>query len=70
MTKKEFLNKVPYFIKDKNWGEGEHEILIDNKDKKGVCYRHSNNLTSCGTYGTSWLEVYEKLIPKLKSRKI
>ncbi len=61
MTKKDFLYKIPDIIDHKTCGYGELEIVVDSKEQKGVCYRHRDKTASCGTYGTTWLEVYEKL---------
>lgn len=61
MTKAEFFSKIPSSINHPSWGYGNLEIVVDNKETKGVCYRHDNKLSSYGTYGKSWLEVFEKL---------
>jgi hypothetical protein len=61
MTKSEFLNKIPDFIDHQKYGYSELEILIDNKDKKRVCYRSKDRIASCGTYATTWKELYEDL---------
>lgn len=61
MTKTEFMSKLPDTIEHKTWGYGELEIIVDNKDQKGACYRHKDKTSSCGNYGLTWLEVYEKL---------
>lgn len=60
MTKNEFLQNVPDIITHKTWGYCELEIVADSKDNKGVCYRHKNNLASCGNYAPTWAELYEK----------
>ena len=61
MTKSDFLSKIPDIINHKTWGYGELEIIVDNKEQKGVCYRHRDKTASCGTYGASWNEVFESL---------
>ncbi len=61
MTKREFLLGIPEIIEHPASGYGELEITVDKPDKKGVCYRHRDNTASYGTYGKSWLEVYERL---------
>ena len=60
MTKDEFTSKTPWKIEHKTWGHSEREIIVDN-EKKGVCYRNLENLSSFGAYGYNWTEVYEKL---------
>lgn len=67
MTKTEFIYKIPDIINHKTWGYGEFEIIVDSKDKKGVCYRHPDKIASFGTYGSTWLEIYEKLSKSLIS---
>lgn len=66
MTKSEFIRSVPDIIDHKTWGYAELEIVSDSKDNKGVCYRHKDNTVSGGTYGTTWLEVYQKLTSYLE----
>lgn len=61
MTTKDFLHQIPDIIEHPTSGYGELEIIVDNSTQKGVCYRHRNNTASYGTYGKTWLEVYEKL---------
>ncbi|MEZ4935619.1 MAG: hypothetical protein R2788_26230 [Saprospiraceae bacterium] len=52
---------MPGVIEHKTWGYGELEIIVDDNEQKGVCYRHKNKSASFGTYGLTWSEVYEKL---------
>jgi hypothetical protein len=61
MTKRDFTAKVPDIIHHKTWGYAELEIIVDKEGQKGVCYRHKDKTTSCGTYGITWKEVYTKL---------
>lgn len=61
MTKKEFLSKVPDIIDHKVWGYAELEIVVDSKEQKGVCYRLKDKTASCGTYGSTWNDVFESL---------
>ena len=61
MTKKEFLYQVPDIIDHKIWGYAELEIVLDKNDQNGVCYRHCDKTSSIGTYGLTWMEVYQKL---------
>jgi len=61
MTKTEFLYQIPDIIDHKTWGYAELEIVVDNEEQKGICYRHRDKTASFGTYGSSWIEVYEKL---------
>jgi hypothetical protein len=61
MTKAEFISKIPLSINHPSWGYGDLEIIVDNKETKGACYRHESKLSSYGTYGESWVEVFEKL---------
>jgi hypothetical protein len=61
MTKQEFLKIVPKVIKHVKNGYADLEIIYDNKDKKGICYRYEDKTTACGNYASSWLEVYNKL---------
>jgi hypothetical protein len=65
MTKREFLISVPGLITHKSSGEGEIEIVMDTNEKKGVCYRHRDNTASCGTYASSWSELYNKFSSNL-----
>ena len=67
MTKSEFLRNVPDIIEHKTWGYAELEIVADTEQSKGVCYRHKDNISSGGTWGSNWLEVYRKLTNYLKS---
>jgi hypothetical protein len=68
MTKDQFLQKVPHIIQHRSWGIAKIEILADEAKKKGVCYRLTSKKTAtCGTYGRTWTEVYEKLIDYLKA---
>lgn len=67
MKRIDFLSKIPGIINHKTWGYGELEIIVDKKDKKGVCYRHPDNTASFGTYGSLWVNVYEKLSKHLIS---
>jgi len=69
MTKKEFLSKMPDIIVHSTWGYGELEIVVDNDEQKGVCYRHLKGTSSCGTYGATWLEVYDDLYNYLVSER-
>ena len=52
---------LPDIIDHKTWGYAELEILADTLGNKGVCYRHKDHSASGGTYGSTWLEVYQKL---------
>lgn len=61
MTKGDFLSKIPDIINHKAWGYGELEIIVDNKEQKGICYRHKDKTASCGTYGATWNEVFDSL---------
>jgi len=61
MTKRDFLSKIPDIINHKTWGYGELEIIVDNKEQKGICYRHKDKTASCGTYGATWNEVFDSL---------
>lgn len=62
MTKTEFLLQIPGVIEHQAWGYGELEIVSDNEQDKGVCYRHPHsNSASYGTYGRTWKEVYDSL---------
>lgn len=65
MTKVEFLELIPYSIDHATWGYGKLEVIVQQRDHKGVCYRHPNKLASCGTYGRTWQKVYGKLMPYL-----
>ena len=65
MTKREFLISVPGLITHTTSGEGEIEIVADTNDKKGVCYRHRDNTASCGTYASTWPELYDKFTDRL-----
>ena len=67
MTKADFLVSVPDIIEHKTWGYGELEICADSKNNKGAGYRHKDNTSSCSTFGTTWLEVSEKLRNHLRS---
>lgn len=66
----DFLSQVPDIINHETAGYGELEIVANSKNKKGVCYRHKNNSSSYGTYGKSWEEIYNDLMPFLKSKKL
>jgi hypothetical protein len=61
MTKSEFLHKTPYTIDHKTWGYGVLEIIVNNTNRKGICYRHEDQTSSYGTYGTSWQNLYDDL---------
>jgi hypothetical protein len=65
MTKAEFLDRVPHSIEHDTWGHGKLEIVVQKRNHKGVCYRHQSKLASYGTYGMSWKEVYDSLMPYL-----
>lgn len=65
MTLDEFKSSIPYLIIHPSHGEGEREILINTKDKKGVCYRHRDKTASFGTYGETWEDVCNSLKPYL-----
>lgn len=65
MTKADFFSKIPSWINHPSWGYGDIEIVVDNKETKGVCYRHESKQASYGTYGITWLEVFEKLSKRL-----
>ncbi len=67
MTKEEFFKSAPGLIEHTSWGFGNLEITAESKNNKGVCYRHNDNTASGGTYGTSWDEVYSKLLNYIKN---
>ncbi len=66
MTKSDFFQSVPPSIEHKEWGYAKLEIVSNNKDSKGVCYRHGDKTASCGTYGPTWFDVYIKLSEHLR----
>lgn len=68
MTKAEFFELMPYSIEHDTWGYGKLEVVVQRRNLKGVCYRHPSMLASYGTYGASWEEVYDKLMPYLIER--
>ena len=65
MTLAEFKRSLPGLIDHINWGI---QYLETKQVGKGVmaCYRGIDNLSSFGTYGANWQEVFEKLQAALK----
>lgn len=62
MTKQEFLQSVPKAIKRGSSGYADLAIIVDKPGEKGICYKHGDNTTSCGTYASSWEGLHEKLV--------
>ncbi len=62
MTRKEFVEAMPFAIDHKGREPGKLEIVVDEDFDKGACYRHSDNTASCCSYGTTWDVVYKKMI--------
>ncbi len=65
MEKIEFLNKIPDIINHKSSGYGELEIRDEKNIQKCVYYKHKDDLTSYGTYGDTWQDVFDKLSKQL-----
>jgi hypothetical protein len=61
MTRLEIQSKLPFTINHRTWGHAELEIIVDNNELKGLCYRHPDKKASFGTYGKDWDEVYSDL---------
>jgi hypothetical protein len=66
MNVEDFKSKIPYIIEHPSHGTGEREIICNEPNEKGVCYRHRDKTSSFGTYGKSWQEVYNSLYPFLQ----
>jgi hypothetical protein len=64
MTLREFKNKVPDFIEHFNWGI-QYLETHSHTNNKMACYRGVNNLSSFGTYGNNWQEIFDKLTTAL-----
>lgn len=58
MNKQDFLRQIPDIIEHPTWGYGELEIVVDNAEQKGVCYRHRDKKASYGTYGNNISESF------------
>lgn len=58
----------PHSIEHPTWGYGKLEVIVQRRDLKGVCYRHPSKLASYGTYGPTWQEVYDRLMPYLREQ--
>ncbi len=67
MTKSDFLSKIPDIIEHKNHGYSELSITADKVNQKGVCYLSKEKYSSCGSWGTTWQEVYNNLSQHLRS---
>ena len=68
MTKDEITFILPTIITHKKYGTGEFEIIKEEENQIGVCYRHPDKTSSFGVWESSWEKVFVKLSDKLIRR--
>jgi len=68
MNRKEIWSRLPDIIDHPSHGYGELEIVVDNENDKGLCYRHENGTASFGTYKTSWQKIFDDLGPWMQEK--